>query len=148
MKKSFLFALMIGSAFLFSCGNKSNQTVEPAGAVEDSIVTSTPDASNARTSLDYKGTYKGLLPTASGSGMEVTIVLSDSTYTKDIVYVGEKEKLSSAGKYTWNEAGNTITLMGDEKPNQYEVGENTLTHLDIDGNKITGPIAPEYILKK
>ena len=48
----------------------------------------------------------------------------------------------------WNKEGNTITLEGEDKPNQYFVGENTLTQLDIDGNKIKGEIEEDYILRK
>ena len=58
---------------------------------------------------------------------------------------GQEEK----GKYTWNAAGNTIILDGvKDAPNQYFVGENTLTQLDMEGNKITGDMADLYILKK
>lgn len=48
-----------------------------------------------------------------------------------------------------NEAGNTITFDGlQNQPNQYFVGENTLTQLDMNGNKITGNLASNYILQK
>lgn len=147
MRKNIL--LLLGaSALLFACNNTNKTTPEVVTETIDSTSIEVVDASNAQNALDYQGTYKGVLPTASGSGMEVTVVLGDSTYTKDISYIGEKDKLSSKGKYTWNKEGNAITLVGDEKPNQYVVGENTLTQLDVDGNKITGAIADQYILKK
>ncbi len=110
------------------------------------------DEHNAKNSLDYQGTYKGTLPTASGEGMLVTIVLKDSTYTRNTEYIGKKDNnVIEKGKYTWNAEGNTITLDGvDAKvsPSKYFVGENTLTQLDLDGNKIEGNTAELYILKK
>ena len=96
------------------------------------------------------GTYTGKIPTASGEGMIVSITLSDSTYVKSTEYVNKKNsKSEEKGKYTWNAAGNTIILDGvKDAPNQYFVGENTLTQLDMEGNKITGDMADLYILKK
>jgi uncharacterized lipoprotein NlpE involved in copper resistance len=35
-----------------------------------------------------------------------------------------------------------------DSPNRYLVGENTLTQLDMEGNKITGNMADQYVLKK
>ena len=55
-----------------------------------------------------------------------------------------------AGKFTWNEKGNTITLTPADKSQttQYLVGENLLTQLDKQGNKITGDNASRYVLSK
>lgn len=151
MKKIILFSIS-ASMLLFACNNNNaskNATEEVVETVEEvATANNVVDGSSAQTALDYLGTYKGVLPTASGEGMDVTITLTDSTYTKDITYVGKKEKMSSSGKYVWNKEGNTITLEGSEKPNQYFVGENTLTQLNMDGDKITGAIADQYILRK
>lgn len=147
MKKGIvlLFALA-----LFSCNNKPKEVAVEGTVMEvtDTVVV-VDDHHNAMNSLDYKGIYKGVLPTASGSGMDVVIELSDSTYTKKVVYVGKSNSaINSKGTYSWNKEGNTITLEGEDKPNQYFVGENTLTQLDVDGNKIKGEIEEEYILRK
>jgi hypothetical protein len=37
---------------------------------------------------------------------------------------------------------------GNGFPPYYKLGENTLTHLDLDGNVITGDLADDYVLKK
>lgn len=154
MKKSFI--VLFAAVFLASCGgNKENkaETEEVVTLTTEVVVASDtlglPDESNAQNALDYVGTYKGVLPTASGSGMDVTITLSDTTYTKDVAYVGKKDKpTQTTGAYKWDSTGTIITLEGEEKPNQYFVGENTLTQLDVDGKKITGDIASQYMLKK
>ena len=61
------------------------------------------------------------------------------TYVKRTKYLGKDDKvLEGKGNY-WNEAGNTIKLDGiKDTPDKYFVGENNLTQLDLNGNKITG----------
>lgn len=152
MKRILAIFAVVG--LLYSCGgNTQKQTEEKASVDEFSeIAKSMADEHNAKNSLDYQGTYKGTLPTASGEGMLVTILLKDSTYTRNTEYIGKKDNnVIEKGKYTWNAEGNTITLDGvDAKvsPSKYFVGENTLTQLDLEGNKIEGNTAELYILKK
>lgn len=156
MKKTF--GILLAVAFLASCGsnkkeeNAANGDVEVA--TEEVVVATTdtlgvPDMSNAQGALDYEGTYEGIIPSASGSGIKIVITLTGNNYTKDESYVGVKNSdTHTTGTYTWNDAGNVITLVNDEKPNQYFVGENTLTMLNMDGQKVTGDIGKEYILHK
>lgn len=149
MKKLFIVAIAATFA-LVSCGNKEKQAQNDATTEgTTTVVEQNADSHNAKNSLDYKGTYTGRIPSASGEGILVAITLSDSTYVKKMEYVNKKNSTSEEkGTYTWNSAGNTITLQGSEKPNQYFVGENTLSQLDMDGNTITGDLADMYILKK
>ena len=149
MKKLFIIIAAIG--LMYSCGNTQKNQEEKASVDEFSgIAEQISDGHNAKNSLSYTGTYTGKLPTASGEGMIVSITLSDSTYVKNTEYVNkENSKSEEKGKYTLNDAGNTITLDGvKDAPNQYFVGENTLIQLDMEGNKITGDMADLYILKK
>ncbi|MDR1402546.1 MAG: copper resistance protein NlpE [Tannerellaceae bacterium] len=98
---------------------------------------------------DVDGVYEGKLPTASGEGMKVTITLEGDTYKKSVIYIGKSnEPVTTSGNFTWNDEGSVITLTGEELPNQYAVGEDILTHLDMDGKEITGNLAKLYILKK
>jgi len=140
-------AILSVSILLFAC-NSNNKQPETATTTTTETVTTTTDMHNARNSLDYEGTYKGDLPTASGTGMEVTIKLDDNKYEKEIKYKAENETFKSEGTYTWNADGTIITLQGEETPNQYMVGENTLTQLDVDGNKITSTSGANYTLRK
>lgn len=147
MKKG---VVLLFAVVLFSCNNKPQQGQAESPTLQGAdTITVVDDEHNAMNSLDYKGVYKGVLPTASGSGMDVMIELLDSTYNKKILYVGRGDKaIYTKGTYTWNKEGNTITLEAEDKPNQYFVGENTLTQLDIDGNKVKGEIEEDYILRK
>ncbi|MBK5720444.1 copper resistance protein NlpE N-terminal domain-containing protein [Dysgonomonas sp. Marseille-P4677] len=152
MKKLFVMIAAIG--VLYSCGGNTQKQPEETASIDEfsEIAKSLADEHNARNSLDYQGTYKGTLPTASGEGMLVSIVLDDSTYTRNVEYIGKKNSsIIEKGKYVWNTEGNTITLEGADiktSPNKYFVGENTLIQLDLDGNRITGDMAELYILRK
>lgn len=149
MKKIIISTFAI--ALLISCKTNSSSDSQPTNdsiTIETAVV-AVIDEHNAQNSLDYMGTYKGVLPTASGEGMEVTITLSDNTYTKSTVYIGKDAKpFEEKGSYSWNENGNTITLDNLEKPNQYLVQEGKLVQLDVEGNKITGDLADKYTLKQ
>lgn len=149
MKK--LLFLVIASIAMYSCSNSQKQE-EKANVDEFENIAKNvnPDpAHNAQNSLDVEGKYTGMLPTASGEGMDVIIILTDSTYEKTMTYIGKKTKpVVSKGTYSWGKDGSTITLKGEEVPNQYFVGENTLTQLDIEGKRITGELADNYVLAK
>ena len=108
---------------------------------------------NSKNSLDWEGLYIGVIPSASGMGINVNLTVNiDETYTIEYQYVGKSDEVfSHAGTFTWNPAGDTIILDSvniDGFPPYYRVGENTLTHLDLDGNVITGDLADMYILHK
>lgn len=145
MKKLFIIVAAMG--FLYSCGGNTQKNQEEK--VEPTAQQQVKDEHNAKNSLDYKGTYTGKVPTASGEGMIVSLTLEDNTYVRKTEYVGKKGSFEDKGSYTWNAEGNTITLAGvKDSPSQYFVGENTLTQLDMNGNRITGDLADQYILKK
>jgi len=103
--------------------------------------------------LDWAGAYTGTIPAADAAGINVRITLTqDGNYTLAYEYLGkEGEPFKSSGTFTWNDAGSIITLDNLDKnafPVYYQVGENTLTQLDLEGNKITGELADKYILRK
>jgi len=145
MKKS-LFSLAIIALSFASCKNDAEKQEETT-SIDSTIVQ--VDEHNAKNSLDYIGTYKGNLPCADCEAIETTITLTEDSYVKETVYKGKsKEVIKETGNYSWNEAGNTITLLNSEAPNQYFVGENVLFHLDADGKRIEGDLADKYRLSR
>lgn len=136
--------------FLVSCNSSSNnpEAGDSSQDTNDSIVI---DGHNSANSLDVEGTYKGILPCANCEGIETEIALNkDLTFVKKSKYLGKDNKVfEENGSFSWNPAGNTITLSGIKNaPNQYFVGENKLQQLDMEGRKITGDLAEKYILTK
>lgn len=104
----------------------------------------------AKNSLDVVGKYKGILPCADCEGIETNIELkSDSTYSREMKYLGKKDNLFTAsGKWTW--VSEFVISLGSikEGPNRYFVAEGKLLQLDMSGKKISGPLADKYELKK
>lgn len=104
MKKIIILAC---SCFLLAaCGN-SAKTNNSTGT--DSTATGVVDIHNAETSLDYEGTYKGVLPAADCPGIETTLILNpDKTFTLHSVYIDRNSSFDEKGTYTLE--GNILTL--------------------------------------
>jgi len=137
--------MVIGAISFTACNsNKKNaQKEEQASSVVDA-------AHNSRNSLDYEGIYAGTLPCADCSGIYTEITLAGDNFKMKTVYQGKdegKNTFEKSGKYAWNEKGSIITLDND-KSEQYQVGENQLIALDMNGERITGDLAAMYVLKK
>jgi uncharacterized lipoprotein NlpE involved in copper resistance len=108
-------------------------------------------ADNSRTSLDWAGTYTGVLPSADREGIDVRLRLDEEgNYRRYSVYLGKDgAPIDEHGTFTWNAAGSTVTLMVDGTPGQqYLVGEGRLWQLDRNGERITGELADQYVLGK
>jgi copper homeostasis protein (lipoprotein) len=111
-----------------------------------------PVGDNSRVSLDWEGTYKGILPCADCPGIETVVTLGqDGNYSRWSRYL-ERDKvapLTERGTFTWSADGRTVKLGGDASgPSQYMVGEGRLIQLDMEGKPIVGSMAQAYILEK
>jgi copper homeostasis protein (lipoprotein) len=122
-------------SLFFAC-KPASKTISPAAK---------PD--NSMTSLDWNGTYYGILPCADCEGIETVIQLNkDKTYYLKRKYLGKSTDIHEiSGKFSWNSNGNKISLEGIS-PGTYLVNENRLIFLDINGNRITGDLAAKYVL--
>ena len=111
------------------------------------------DGHTSQNALDWQGTYKGVVPCADCEGIATQLSLSaDAKYTLKTRYLGKgKNEFVQNGSFTWSQQGSVITLSGikkDEAPTQYQVGENRLVQLDLEGNRITGGLVDQYVLAK
>ncbi|KDM90126.1 copper resistance protein NlpE [Photobacterium galatheae] len=168
MKTKRLLSLAMGmglAAVLVGCDQSSSeseqaQKVDAAQEVASEVVQteSQPEFAyvdtehNARNSLDWNGTYAGTIPCADCAGIETVLVLNlDGTFSLTETYLGadDQAQFSHQGSFSWNEAGNTITLTNDSGDDiQFFVGENQLFRLDREGKRITGELAEMYVLSK
>jgi uncharacterized lipoprotein NlpE involved in copper resistance len=115
-------------------------------------------AHNSRNSVNWAGVYSGIIPAASGPGINVEITLdNDGTYNISYQYIDRGDEVfTGMGTFQWDDAGSIITLdFGNTDKDApapfalyYQVGENTLFQLDMAGKKISGALADNYILKK
>lgn len=133
------------SAIATACQNSSKAPNQDKAA---SIIIGIPHANKT---LNYQGTYKGVLPCADCDGLETTISLNENnTFVIQSQYLGKGNKIfEQHGTFTWNKTGSVVLFDNvDNAPNQYAVGNNTLTQLDLEGKLITGSLAKQYILSK
>lgn len=149
MKKISLLFFSV-SFFVISCQKKENSSSETSAEDSTSLVI---DHHTSQLSLDYLGVYKGTLPCADCEGIETTLTLLDETnYELETTYKGKsKTPFVNKGTYSWHESGNKIKLDGikeGEGSNRYQVIENGLIQLDLDGNRITGELGRKYLLQK
>jgi uncharacterized lipoprotein NlpE involved in copper resistance len=107
-------------------------------------------AHNSRNSVDWPGVYTGIIPAASGPGINVTFTVNEnSTYTISYQYIDKgNEVFTESGAFEWDEQGGKIKIDSKTLPPYYLVGENRLIQLDMQGNKITGELAENYVLAK
>ena len=69
--------LAAAAVALASCGGNA-----PRRSAQQETGAFKPDIHNAETSLDYRGTYRGVLPAADCPGIETTLTLKpDGTYS-------------------------------------------------------------------
>ncbi|MHB1168648.1 MAG: copper resistance protein NlpE N-terminal domain-containing protein [Longimicrobiales bacterium] len=135
-----------------SCTGNPDSTDQPGrNAADPAPDAALPDGHTSRNSLDWAGTYSGVLPCADCPGIETVLTLhEDGTFEQSMHYLERAvAPLTSSGTFTWGEDGGRITLDVDgDGVEQYLVGENQLFRLDQNGNRITGNLAQYYVLRK
>ena len=149
MRKTWIVCLIVGAIFFFSGYLSTAQKVSNSKWSEKPTLAS----DNSKNSLDWAGTYSGLLPCADCEGIQTVINLTkDLTYHIRTKYMGRKDApIENSGLFSWTKEGSKIELLGYKAgtmPVFYLVGENKLIQLDMQGNRITGKLADNYILKK
>jgi len=147
MKKS-LCCIALLALFTTACSEApKEETAVDTTQVQTDAAKTVPVGDTSQNSLDWAGSYEGVLPCASCEGIQTLITLqSDNSFVQETVYLGKDEKiLKLMGKAAWDEKGQKITL---EDGTQYLVGENQLIMLDTEGQRITGDLAANYVLKK
>ncbi len=114
------------------------------------------DMHNSKISLDWDGTYYGVIPCASCSGIEVTLTIdADYKFILEEKYLTDDNDTSfiTKGDFEWTEDGSTIVFKNfdnndEERVLSYKVEENRLRQLDTKGNIIEGDLASSYLLFK
>ncbi len=104
-------------------------------------------ADSSRDSVDWPGTYMGTLPSASGTGYQTFLVLTEKgnryTLAQSIQYKGKMEDFRSNGRFSWNQAGSILELLSEDRQ-RFQVGENSIEQLGEDNQ----PNGEDYQLTK
>lgn len=128
--KHLILAILALTASLWGCGAKN-----PGHA--------------SRNALDWPGTYAGVLPCADCEGIQTTLTINaDQTYVLITKYLGKDGVFEHTGSFTWAADDSTLFIEDDGIVRAYRADENTLTHLDMNGQPITGALANRYVLHK
>lgn len=118
----------------------------------DEAQTEFQDEHTAQNSLDWQGTYSGILPCADCEGISTELSINDDLkYTLISHYLGKDKALSDTLTGDFSFEGNRIRLGGikeSEGSSLYKIEENRIRHLDMEGNVIEGDLAEHYILNK
>lgn len=140
MKQLFLsFSLLMALA-----GCKSN-VEEKEQVSPDEVIpfnASQIDAHNSKNSLDWEGSYSGVLPCGDCVGVDTFLKINrDHTYTVIQKFVDSadvySEEVKNEGTFFWNEEGSSITLETVEGDiNTFRVGELFLTPLNKNGIEV------------
>jgi uncharacterized lipoprotein NlpE involved in copper resistance len=150
-----ILAISLASLFLVACNKVENKKTDeqlPPTATQtasESVIDHTHTAEN---SLDWNGTYKGILPCADCDGIETELELNlDKTYELKETYLGKGDgkAFESQGSFQFDSKNSSIIKLdkaGDSR--KYFVAEGYLNALDMDGNEITGDLADHYKLTK
>jgi copper homeostasis protein (lipoprotein) len=143
MKKNTILICCI-VASLLGCQDKKEIPVKE----QTQQITTIP---NAKETINFIGTYFGILPCDDCEGMETTITLNEnSTYTKTVQYLGKGDKLfQQKGTFSWNEDGSIVQLDNIQSgPNQYVVRKNALVQIGKEGKGIKGILSKNNTLIK
>ncbi|OYQ77574.1 hypothetical protein B9T19_09670 [Ignatzschineria sp. F8392] len=145
--------IVLGAALLLTACN--DKEVTPATIDENTTIEFDKEHS-AQNALDYAGVYKGQYPCADCSGIDVELTLEyNGGYDLKQTYLdvkGKDETFNESGRFTWNKAGQVVTLEGtDGGPDgalRYFVGENVLYPADKEGKRIENEGPFDYTLHK
>lgn len=155
MKKSIILTLFTVS-IMMSCETKKeesiNNTKEVISDSNASIIQNDTiaDIHNSKTSIDWVGTYEGVLPCADCPGIKTTVTLNKDETIKIVSdYMKENTTFEEQGQFEWTADNNAIFLDTKDKNRYfYKVGENKLIVLSQEGEELDGPLANNYILTK
>lgn len=105
------------------------------------------DGHTSQTSLDWSGTYKGVIPCADCPGIEMTVKLSeDQKIEIKSVYQSRDSEFIEDSEFEWLDDGLRIYSEIDEQKYYFKIEENRIVYLDQEGNKVNSDL--NYTLKK
>lgn len=158
MIKSIFYILVLLCVFSCKDEKEASETIGSTAKTESEIASEEiqriHDAHTSENSLDWEGTYSGVLPCADCEGIDARLILQkNQTYKLVLRYLGIPEKESqdfiSEGKFRWEDNENNILLEGEKLDfKKFKVGELFLLPLDINGNKIKGVPGNNFKLLK
>lgn len=147
--------LLLLSMLFFLAGCMTNE--EPNHVSAQDVIpfnASQIDARNSRNSLNWEGSYSGVLPCARCVGIDTFLKINrDHTYTLTQRYVNKgdviSDEIKNEGTFFWNEEGSIITFENIEgEINTFRVTELFLTPLNKNGIELRPETGNNFKLLK
>ncbi len=106
-----------------------------------------------RVSLDWEGTYSGVLPCEDCTGIETYLTIEEDLSYELVqrrvkTIDTESEEKETSGTFSWNGQGTAISLPALEGELSLEIGEFYLIPLDSNGNEIPAEPGNNFRLLK
>lgn len=139
--KNTLLLLIVTALIIGGCKDaKKADTSEKKVEVDETV-----DMHSAKNSIDWGGSYFGVIPCAACPGINTLITLNtDGTFVKEEEYINSgKTVMPEEGKIVWGAKGSIIQLGTD----YYVVNEGSLIALDSNKKTIAGE-QDSYILSR
>lgn len=149
LKKTLYNTLGFGVALVISLGACQSQQTTNGNSAGDTSAAVLHVGDNSQVSLDWAGSYHGVLPCADCPGISTALSIQENgSYELMTRYIDRGDSIyMEKGTFTWDPTGSHITL-SESDGRKFLVGENQLFALDMEGNRIQGELAEHYILKK
>ncbi|MGL5233278.1 MAG: copper resistance protein NlpE [Empedobacter falsenii] len=155
MKKSILLTILI-SQLMISCDKKKDIIFSKTEKIiDDSSTISTinnnqTNTKSAKTTLDWVGTYEGILPCSNCAGIKTTVTLNkDESIKITSQYFKQNKKIENEGNIKWTADNNALYLDTKDKNRFfYKVEENKLIVLTQEGEEMKSALSNKYILNK
>ncbi len=133
--------ILLSGLLLCGCGGSKNNTQS------EEAVGVAPDMHTSKNSLDWSGTYLGVIPCADCLGIVRVLELNaDDSYQLSSEYLGKaKERVVERGNFNWSSDGGKV-ILDDEK--RYWINENAVVMLNWEGQRIERELSHRYRLSK
>ncbi|WP_455170086.1 META domain-containing protein [Aegicerativicinus sediminis] len=138
----YVFALVL----VASCNKAKEEKQEEA--FEESTETTIPLGDNSQVSLDWNGTYNGILPCSDCIGIQTELTIhNDGKYVYKQKYLGKDGNIASAnGSIQWDNSGSYITLNEVEGSPRFSVQEGQVVMVDGQDNGLEAQENGAYLL--
>lgn len=150
MKKIILATFTIAAFVVSSCKSETESVKNEVENTTDSLKVETK---TAESSIQFEGTYKGILPCFEKDCKEVEMeirLLPNKGYVYSTKRLGfDKDAIMTTGTFHFEEDGNTIVFPEIANvPNAFLVEEGKISQLDKDQKKIETADSTKFELRK
>lgn len=136
------------SILLFGCA--ANNSSQPPKSIAKAASNMRAAVANARSNVQWTGTYQGIFPCAGCEGVATMLKLNpDMTYSLRTRQLGVEDiDRKSDGRFSWQRDNSHIVLQGKTQNRIFRVGDGFLQLTGADGKPVQSPNPDAFYLEK